>query len=292
MSLKESLQNDEFVVSCEILNSSFENLLQSSVNHLQEPSGNVTGISFKDMVLDCLVGDSIDACDLIRKMGFGAIYRTDLRNKNRLELQKDLMSVHDLGVRDLLVFTEDYRISGTSLIEEKFFHVDSGKLASVADHLKRGRTIDGRTLMENVEFFMGAGIDLPIDMALPKQGMEQLESLKQMGVGYFITTPVFNINRFEKHIKQIKEFNIPVIAEVIILKTAAMGKFINRHFKSGLVPEWFIQKLLEAQDKTRASIELFTETVKGLKDVCQGVHVITIGGENKLEQYLNAAKLR
>ena len=71
-----------------------------------------------------------------------------------------------------------------------------------------------------------------------------------------------------------------------------MGKFLNRHFKSGLVPEWVIQKLMKAPDKQKASIELFADTVNSLKDICQGVHIITIGGEDKLSQYLNAAKLR
>jgi methylenetetrahydrofolate reductase (NADPH) len=71
-----------------------------------------------------------------------------------------------------------------------------------------------------------------------------------------------------------------------------MGKFLNRHFKSGLVPEWVIQKLLKAPDKEKASIELIADTVNSLKDICQGVHIITIGAEDKLGQYLNAAKLR
>jgi 5,10-methylenetetrahydrofolate reductase len=49
---------------------------------------------------------------------------------------------------------------------------------------------------------------------------------------------------------------------------------------------------LKAPDKQKASIELFAETVKSLKDLCQGVHIITIGGQDKLADYLNEAKLR
>jgi hypothetical protein len=39
-------------------------------------------------------------------------------------------------------------------------------------------------------------------------------------------------------------------------------------------------------------MELFADTVNSLKDICQGVHIITIGGVDNLVQYLNAAKLR
>ena len=71
-----------------------------------------------------------------------------------------------------------------------------------------------------------------------------------------------------------------------------MAQFLNRHFKSGLVPDWMIKKLAGAPDKQKASIELFSDTVKGLRDLCQGIHIITIGGEEKLRLYLDAAKLR
>jgi len=49
---------------------------------------------------------------------------------------------------------------------------------------------------------------------------------------------------------------------------------------------------LKAPNKKKASMELFADTVNNLKDICQGVHIITIGGVDNLVQYLNAAKLR
>jgi methylenetetrahydrofolate reductase (NADPH) len=103
---------------------------------------------------------------------------------------------------------------------------------------------------------------------------------------------VFDVDRFEKFLTQVNTFGIPVIAEVMILRTAGMASFLNRHIKSGMVPEWLIRKLTKAVDKQKASIEIFADTVKGLKDLCQGVHIITIGGEEKLRHYLDAAKLK
>ena len=59
-----------------------------------------------------------------------------------------------------------------------------------------------------------------------------------------------------------------------------------------MVPDWIIQKLAREPDKQKASIEIFTDIVTGLKDLCQGVHIITIGGEEKLNLYLDSAKLK
>jgi 5,10-methylenetetrahydrofolate reductase len=119
-----------------------------------------------------------------------------------------------------------------------------------------------------------------------------MEDMMNVGVGYFLTTPVFDMEPFIKFMKQAEPFKVPVIAEVMILRSAGMGKFLNRHFKPGLVPEWVIGKLAQAENKQQASIEIFATLVTSLKDICHGVHIVTIGGVNNLEQYLNAAKLR
>lgn len=292
MKLKEALDKKRFVVTSEIQAPLGDDDPETLIENLKKVRGRVDGVSVSEVELQGVVGDNIKTCDLLKQNRFNAIYQTTTRDKNRFQLQKDLTLAHDSGVENLLVFTEDYRISGDSLQETMFFHVDSGKLASVLDHLKEGRTIDGKELPNKMEFTLGSGVEAPWGKNVPKQGMEEMEDMMNVGTGYFLTTPIFDVDHFAKFMKQVNTFNVPVIAEVMILRTAGMGKFLNRHFKSGLVPDWVIQKLLKAPDKTKASIELFADTVNSLKDVCQGVHIITIGGEDKLGDYLNAAKLR
>jgi 5,10-methylenetetrahydrofolate reductase len=292
MNLKESLEKKRFVVTSEVQAPLGDDEPEELVQSLSRVRGRVDGVSVSDGELEGVVGDSIQTCDLLLKNRFNAIYQTTTRDKNRYQLQKDLTSAHEVGVNNLLVFTEDYRISGDSLQETMFFHVDSGKLGSVLDHLRQGVTIEGNDIGKKLEFTLGSGVETPWGKQMPKRGMEELEDMLNVGAGYFLTTPIFDVDQFEKFMKQVAPFRVPVIAEVMILRTAGMGKFLNRHFKSGLVPEWVIQKLLNAPDRTKASIELFADTVKSLKDICQGVHIITIGGEDKLAQYLNAAKLR
>ncbi len=292
MNLKESLEKKRFVVTSEVQAPLGDDEPEALVQSLSRVRGRVDGVSVSDVELEGVVGDSIQTCDLLLKNRFNAIYQTTTRDKNRYQLQKDLTSAHEVGVDNLLVFTEDYRISGDSLQETMFFHVDSGKLGSVLDHLRQGVTIEGNDIGKKLEFTLGSGVETPWGKQMPKRGMEEMEDMLNVGAGYFLTTPIFDVDQFEKFMKQVAPFRVPVIAEVMILRTAGMGKFLNRHFKSGLVPEWVIRKLLNAPDRTRASIELFADTVKSLKDICQGVHIITIGGEDKLAQYLNAAKLR
>lgn len=292
MNLKESLEKKRFVVTSEVQVPLGDEEPEGLVESLGRVKGRVDGVSVAEIELEGVVSDTIKTCGILNRNNLNAIYQTTTRDKNRFQLQKDLTLAHETGVDNLLVFTEDYRISGDTLQESMFFHVDSGKLGSVLNHLKEGVTIEGKELDERIEFALGSGIETPWGKSMPKRGMEEMEDMMNVGAGYFLTTPIFDIDQFAKFMKQVEPFRVPVIAEVMILRTAGMGKFLNRHFKSGLVPEWVIQKLMKAPNKKKASMELFADTVNNLKDICQGVHIVTLGGVDNLVQYLNAARLR
>jgi methylenetetrahydrofolate reductase (NADPH) len=291
MKLKESLGKKKFVVTSEVqapMDESPEQLIKS----MELVRGRVDGVTVPEVEIEGVVGDTIKTCEMLNRNRFEAIYQTTTRDKNRIQLQKDLLQAHQSGVENLLVFTEDYRITGDSLQEMMFFHVDAGKLESVLQHMREGRTVDGGELGKEAEFVVGSGVESGWGKNVPDLEMKEMEAMARMGAGYFLSTPVFDVDRFEKFLKQVNTFGIPVIAEVMILRTAGMASFLNRHIKSGMVPEWLIRKLAKTTDKQKASIEIFADTVKGLKDLCQGVHIITIGGEEKLRYYLDAAKLK
>jgi methylenetetrahydrofolate reductase (NADPH) len=292
MKLKEALKKKKFVITSEVQAPMGDDDPETLVENLKRIRGRMDGVAIAEVEMEGIVGDSIHTCELLNLNRFDAIYQTTTRDKNRIQLQKDLTLANESGVENLLVFTEDYRISGESLQETMFFHVDSGKLASVLQHLRDGRTVDGRDLPTPVDFTMGSGVESPWGKNVPKQGMNELETMRELGTGYFLTTPIFDLEQFERFLRQIKTFDVPVIAEVMLLRNAAMARFINRHFKAGLIPDWVIQKLDKAPNKLKASVELFADTINGLRDLCDGVHIITLGGIDKIQPYLDAAKIR
>lgn len=291
MKLKEALTKKQFVVTSEIqaaIEQEPDDLLQS----LSKVRGRVDGVSLSGIEIEGIVGDTIKTCRLLEQNKFEPIYRTTTRDKNRIQLQKDLIEAHEAGIDNLLVFTEDYRITGDSLQEMMFFHVDAGKLQSVLQHIKEGQTVEGDTLNSKADFLVGSGVESAWGKNVPDLEMKEMEEMTKLGTGYFLTTPVFDVDQFAKFLNRVDTFNVPVIAEVMILRTAGMGSFLNRHLKSGLVPDWIIQKLAQAPDKLKASTEIFADIVTALKELCQGIHIVTIGGEDKLKYYLDAAKLK
>ena len=290
MKLKEALQKKKFVVTSEV-QPPMETDPDEFIDRLKLIRGRVDGFSLSEIEIEGVVGDTIKTCDLLKKNKFDPIYQTTTRQKNRLQLQKDLIQAHYSGVENLLVFTEDYRLTGDSLQEMMFFHVDAGKLSSVLDHLKAGHTVEGEALTGNAEFLLGSGVESSWGKNVPDLEMREMEEMTKIGTGYFLTTPVFDLDSFEKFLKSVNTFGVPVIAEVLIIRNASMGQFLNRHMRTGMVPDWVIKKLLRAPEKKKASIEIFADIVTGLKDLCQGIHIISIGGEEQLRHYMDAADL-
>jgi methylenetetrahydrofolate reductase (NADPH) len=291
MKLKESLTEKRFVVTSEV-QPPIDAEPEEIIKKLESVRGRLDGLIVPEMEIEGVVADTLKTCEVLKQNRFDAIYETTTREKNRLQIQKDLINAHKTGVENLLVFTEDYRITGDSLQEMMFFHVDSGKLASVMDHLRNGYTVEGKDLPFKAEFTFGSGIESKWGKNVPDLEMREMEEMTRIGTGYFLSTPVFDVGLFERFMKQVNTFGVPVIAEVMILRTAGMAHFLNRHFKSGLVPDWVIRKLAKAPDRQKASIEVFTEIVSGLKELCQGIHIITMGAEDKLRYYLDAARLK
>ncbi len=290
MDLKESLTKKRFVVTSEIqppVGSDLKELFDS----IQKIRGRLDGVTVPDVELEGIVADTIGTCKVLQDSKFDPILQTSCREKNRLDIQAHLLKASENGVKNILAFTSDYRITGDSLQEMMFFHVDSEKLFSVVDSLKEGHDVTGKEVKKNTNFFVGSGIEAGWGKDVPDLELQEMEQMIKLGAGYFLSTPVFDLDDFQKFMKRVEPFGIPVIAEVILLKNTSTAHFLNRYVKPGLVPGNIIQKLSKAPQKEKASIEIFTDIMKGLKDICHGVHLVPLGWEDKIPKFLDAANL-
>ena len=290
MVLAENLKKKKFVVTSEIqppIGAGAGEL----VKNVERIRGRVDALTVPELKIDGLVVDTMGTCRILREQKFDPILQTACRDRNRVELQDYLLKATEAGIENILTFTEDYRITGDSLQEIMYFHVDSGKLFSVVENIREGQDISGKELPNKANFCIGSGIDSRWGGKVPDMQLKEMEALAGFGADYFLTTPVFDLDSFHEFMKHVGPIRIPVIAEIILVRSAEMGLFLNKHVRSGLVPYHIIEKLAKAPDKERASIEIVGGLVKGLKGLCQGVHLIPMGAEERIAKYLEAAKL-
>lgn len=290
MKLEESLRSKRFVVTSEI-QPPIGTGLQELVRNIERIRGRIDALTVPELKIEGLVTDTMGTCRVLKEQKFEPILQTTCREKSRIDIQEHLIRASESGIENILTFTEDYRITGDSLQEIMFFHVDSGKLFSVIESLKDGHDISGREISLRPKFCIGSGIDSSWGKKIPDLELKEMEALATLGTKYFLTTPVFDLDSFNQFMKRVGTIRIPVIAEIILVRSAEMGLFLNKHVKPGMVPNHIIEKLAKAADKEKASIEIISDLVKGLKDLCQGVHFIPIGAEDRISKYLDAIRL-
>ena len=290
MRLEESLKSKKFVVTSEI-QPPIGTGVQDLVRNVERIRGRVDALTVPELKIEGLVTDTMGTCRALKEQKFEPILQTTCREKSRVDIQEHLLRASESGIENVLTFTEDYRITGDSLQEIMFFHVDSGKLFSVMENLLEGHDISGKEIPFKPRFCVGSGIDSSWGKKVPDLELREMEELARLGTQYFLTTPVFDLDSFNQFMKRVGPIRIPAIAEVILVRSAEMGLFLNKHVKQGMVPNHIIEKLAKAPDKEKASIEIVSDLVKGLRDLCQGVHFIPIGAEDRISKYLDAAKL-
>jgi methylenetetrahydrofolate reductase (NADPH) len=106
-----------------------------------------------------------------------------------------------------------------------------------------------------------------------------------------MTTTVFELGRFEKFMKRIERLRIPIIAEVVVLKSVSMARYMNKFMEEMSIPEVVIDRLKNSPDRTQAGLDIAAETIRDLKGLCRGVHIRSFGWEKKLTSVLNAARV-
>jgi 5,10-methylenetetrahydrofolate reductase len=289
--LKDRLGKEQFVVTAEV-QPPIGTGVEEVVRGIERVRGRVDGFIVPEFQIEGMVSDSLGTCKILRENRYDPILQTTTREKNRLQIQSQLVSAAQAGVENILAFTEDYRITGDSLQELMFFHVDSGKLFSVIENLQKGHDISGKEIEIRPDFCIGSGVESSWGKKVPDLELKEMEQMINLGTHYFLSTPVFDLDVFQKFLKSIEPFRFPVIASVVLVRSPSMAHFLNRHVKPGLVPSHIIEKLTRAPDRDKASQEIFADLIKGLKELCQGIHIIPIGAEDRMQKYLDAAKLR
>ncbi len=289
MTFAERLKQKKFVITSEI-RSSMEAGTQELVeqmNHIQE---RVQSLGISDLTIQGWVTKSVSYGRMIKDHHYDPILLINCREKSRIDIQEFLLQAFEAGIENLLIFMEDYCITGDSLQELMFFHVDTGKFFSVIKNLGEGRDISGKALHQKYQFCIGSGIDASWGNEIPEMALKEMEELVRLGTHYFLTMPVFDLDRFEKFMDKIKPFQIPIIAEVLLAQSLEMGLFLNGPIKPGMEPRPFFEKRFGNSNQRKSSQEMIRQLVNGLKDLCQGVHFVPIDSEEEVSKYLGNEK--
>ena len=291
MTLKEKIASRKFVVLGE-----FEPPKGNDFSRLTKTANQVKGrldaLVVPEMANAVMKAGSLGGCAFLNAQGFETILQVCCRDRNRLALQADILSASALGIANLMAVSgEDIRFGDHPQARE-VYDLDLMQLLEILSKFQEGRDMAGIELTGAPTFCIGSTVNAgAIGGALDIE-IENLEKMVEKGVQFAITTPVFDLHRFQQFMKRIDVEKVSIIPTVLLLKSAGMARYIDRNIKSVSIPSEMIREVQKAPDKLKQCIQTAAELINHLKEMeMAGVMISTVGWEDKLPQILDAAKL-
>jgi len=288
MSLRESLKNGKFVVTAEVGPAKGVDIHEFMEN-AELLKGRVDAVNCTDQQSAVMRLGSLAGCYLLKQSGLEPVFQMTCRDRNRIALQSDLLNAYVMGIENVLCLTGDYVTLGDHPEAKPVFDLDSVSLLQAARGLEQGKDLAGKELKGAPKFFLGACVTPGADPVEPQ--LIKMEKKVKAGAQFFQTQAIYEPKKFEAFMKEARKFGMPVLAGVVLLRSAAMARFMNRNVAGIHVPDELIEEMDQAENKLQKGVEIAARLIKEMKDMCQGVHIMAIGLESKVPAILDAAGL-
>ncbi len=290
MSFKEQLESGKFVVVAE-LQPPKGNDLTELYEYAELLKGRVHAINVPNLQNAIMRLGSLSVCALLKARGMEPIYNLSCSNRNRLALQSELLDASALGLRNVLLLQGDHPSIGDHFEAQAVFDLDVIGLLGAAKRLQEGYDLMGNDLQGKPQFYLGAQVNAAAKGHVLDLEVMDMEKKIRLGVDFFFTSSIYDLNLFEPFIKKVAHFKVPIIAGITLLKSVGMARYVNKHVEGASIPDSIIDQLMNASDKQKASIEIAGGLIKALKSLCQGVQIISIGWEKQIPAVLEFAGL-
>jgi 5,10-methylenetetrahydrofolate reductase len=291
MKLIERFKQGKCVVTCEVgPPKGIE--IEKVIDELEPLRSRIDAFNVTDLQSSVLRVGSLATCRLLKDKGLESIMQLTCRDRNRLALQADVLSAAVLGIENLLCLTGDHTTLGDHPQAMPVFDLDSVQLLMSVKSLMGGKDMAGNDLEgQPPQFCLGAVVNPGADPLEPQ--ILKMEKKIAAGAKFFQTQAVYEVDKFARFCEKVKHLKVPVMAGIVFLKSPGMAKFMNANVAGIHVPDEIIDELAGAPKEKRVekSLEISARLIKELKDLCQGIHIMSLGWERHVPAVLEMAGL-
>jgi len=288
MMLKELFGSGKFAVTSEVAPPKGTDIseLKEGAEYLR---GRVNAINVTDLQSSVMRLGSLAVCRLLKDWGFEPVFQLTCRDRNRLALQSDLISAAVLGIQNVLLLTGDYPTLGDHPDAKPVFDMDSVTLLQIASGLMEGHDMAGNELKGAPKFCLGAVVNPGADPLEPQ--IIKMEKKIEAGATFFQTQGVFEVGKFESFAKATEYLKVPIMAGIIFLKSAGAARYMNKNVAGVFVPDDMVSEISKAESRVQTTIDIAARIINGLKGMCSGVHIMSLGWEKHVPAVLDRAGL-
>jgi methylenetetrahydrofolate reductase (NADPH) len=288
VNLRDKLAAGKFVVTCEVGPPKGVDTADMK-RRAEGVRGKVDAVNVTDQQSSVMRLGSLAGCVLLKQWGMEPVLQMTCRDRNRIALQSDLLSAHALGIENVLCLTGDYVTLGDHPQAKPVFDLDSVSLIETAGELENGHDLAGKELKGSPRFFIGACVSPEADCLEPQ--ISKMEKKVEAGAQFFQTQAVYDARKFAEFVSMVRHLNVPILAGIVVLRSAAMARYMNEKTAGIRVPDKVIEEMDKAPDKGARGVEIAARTIVEMKGLCQGIHIMTIGQEKRTSDIIDAAGL-
>ncbi len=289
--LKDTLESGAFVLTAELIPPKGVNL-EPMFEKADLLKGLITAFNLTDSYTAKMSMAPMAAARLLLDRGVESILQLTCRDRNRIALQGDMLGAAALGISNVVCMGGDPPSIGDHPEAKAVFDFDAVTLLEAITALGQGHDIHDNPLRGTPEFYPGAvtnpgADDLDFEIGRLSQKIEA-------GAKFFQTQAVYEPAAYEKFANATAKFNVPMLPSIILLKSGDMARFFNEKVPGITVPDDLIKEMDAAstpEEKRAKSIEIAARTIRELRPLCQGVHLIAAGWESSLPQVIEQSKI-
>ncbi|MFP4641978.1 MAG: methylenetetrahydrofolate reductase [Chloroflexota bacterium] len=291
-SFRQVLDSGKFIVTSEIGPPKGTNL-EGMLHHIDILKDKVDAINVTDHQSSVMRFPSLGACLAIKERGGEPILQMTCRDRNRLALEADLLFAYTRGINNVLCLTGDAVPVGDHKQAKGVFDLDSVQLLHTIQLLESGSDLGGTELDGAIDFCAGAIVTPEANPLEPQ--LAKFEKKVDAGAEFIQTQAIYDLENFARFMESARQFQVKILAGIVLLSSAKMAEFMNANVPGIFVPQNLIDELAAAPKGTKVDkgIEIAGRMIAALKkdSICDGVHIMAIGKEDRVPDILEAAAL-
>jgi len=288
---EEKLNSNEFLVTTEVGPPKGADVSEM-VHHIDILKDKVDAINVTDHQSSVMRFPSLGGCLVVKELGGEPILQMTCRDRNRLALQADLLLAYNRGILNVLCLTGDSVDVGDHKDAKPVFDSDSVQLLKMIRTMESGKDVGGNDLKGVPRFCLGASVHPEADLIEPQ--LIKFEKKVAAGAQFFQTQGIFDVASLRRFMQYASQFDIKILAGVIVLASARMAKYMNDNVPGIMVPQPIIDELagVEKGKGRQKGIEIAARLMKTIKEenLSHGIHIMAVGNESVVPDILEAAE--
>jgi methionine synthase / methylenetetrahydrofolate reductase(NADPH) len=187
-----------------------------------------------------------------QQIGIETVLHYTCRDRNLIGMQSDLLGIHAVGLRNMLLITGDPPKVGNYPNATGVFDVDAIGLTTMAYRLNGGIDVGNRAIGEPTALSIGVAVN-PVHRNFEYE-MERFARKVAAGAEWAITQPIFDETDMYRFLEYIEKSGtrIPIIAGLWPLTSLRNAEFMNNEVPGISIPPAVIRRMAEAGSKEEA----------------------------------------